>query len=179
MQPELRHLDLPLQIREGGDGRTLEGVLMPYDTPTDIGRYIEVFRMGAFTKTLQERGHKIPLLAKHDDRSFPIGRLIEAREEAHGLVGAVRVAKTVRGDEALALANEGLVSFSCGFYPVPGKDVRTGNTVERREVKLAEVSLTSTPAYEGAKVLAIREESPVDYRAILASLDAQNPFANL
>lgn len=180
MTIEYRALTQPLELREDGDGRTLSGVFMPFDDPTDIGgRFTEVFRRGAFTKTLAERFDKIKVYAKHDHKSFPIGKVVEAREEAHGLVGAVRISETQRGEEALVLAREGLLGFSVGFHAVPGKDVRNGRNRELREVKLVEVSLTEHPAYENAQVLAIREEQTARYAERLASIRAGNPFRTL
>jgi uncharacterized protein len=147
-----------LEVR--GDGRTVVGIAVPFNEPTNIGRYVEVFRQGAFARTLTERGpSKIKLLALHDQRALPLGRLSAAREDAKGLWIEGRVSETQAGDEALTLVRDGaLDSFSIGFNPMPNGDRwnQDRSLVERVEVRLQEVSLVPFPAYTGATVAGVR-----------------------
>ena len=50
----------PVDLELRGDGRTVVGIAMPFDQPTEIREdgqtYTEVFRRGSFTKTIAERG---------------------------------------------------------------------------------------------------------------------------
>jgi len=53
-----------LEVRAGGDGRTIHGLVVPFDTPTRIasrleGTFTETFRRGAFDKTIREAGGKV------------------------------------------------------------------------------------------------------------------------
>src|SRR5262245_27474591 len=110
-----------LELR--GDGRSVHGVVVPYDEPADIrdasGEYRETFRLGAFARTIAERGSKIKLLVNHAHQSLPIGRANTLREDAAGLIGEFRVSKTLEGDAALELIRDGAVdAFSIGFSPV-------------------------------------------------------------
>jgi HK97 family phage prohead protease len=155
-----------MEIR-GSDGRTVHGIAMPFDTPTEIkdhhGEYTEVFRHGAFKRTLAERGAgKVKVLLNHDMTKPPLGRLHSAREDTDALRIEAHIAKTAAGDEALELVREGaLDSFSIRFLPVRERWGK-GNLREHNEVKLYEVSLVTFPAYEGARIAGVRAAQPYD-----------------
>ncbi len=157
-----------VQLRREGDGRNVTGLAVPFDQPATIddgtGAYTEVFRRGAFTRTLAERGaHRVKLLGNHDSRRMPLGRLTSAREDPAGLVVEARVSATPDGDAALELIRDGaLDSFSIGFRPVVDRWNARRDSVERVEVALVELSLVAFPAYAGAVVTAVRSKVPVD-----------------
>ena len=156
----LVHADL--EIRSEGDGRTVYGLAVPFDRESTVndgyGPYQEVFRRGAFAKTVGEYASKVKLLGNHNRQKFPLGKATALREDAAGLVGEFYISKTREGDEAIELVRDGVLdSFSVGFAPV--KDRKAGKSlVERLEVKLREVSLVAFPAYEGAAVGGIRAQ---------------------
>lgn len=154
-----RHAPLEdFEIRS--EAREIAGVVVPFDTPTDVGNYTEVFRRGAFTRTIAERGDRVKLLFGHDT-ARPLGRAVHLAEEARGLVGTFKVARTVAGDEALELVRSGaLDSFSIGFVPITHRWV--GDVLERTEVKAMEASLVAMPAYEGALVESVRHAAAYD-----------------
>lgn len=158
------------EIRAEGDGRTLVGVCVPFDTETRIGnRYTEVIRKGAFAKTTQERAQRVKLLAMHDGQRLPLGAAQRLEETNDGLLGEFRVSRTTAGDEALELVRDGaLDSFSIGFIPVAARDKwNTDKTyVERNEVKLLEVSLVAFPAYDDAKVIGIRSGDTTSFQGM-------------
>jgi HK97 family phage prohead protease len=157
------HIDLEIR----GDGRTVYGLAVPYDTPTSIreraGAYDEVFRMGAFSETIRERGDRVKFLLNHDRQVLPLGKAVSLREDPAGLVGEFRVSATSAGDEALELIRDGVLdALSIGFAPMPdgsrgtpGRDA----VVERTRVKLLEVSAVAFPAYEGALISGVRTDS--------------------
>ena len=156
----LVHADL--EIRAEGDGRTVYGLAVPFDRESTVddgwGPYTEVFRRGAFAKTVSEALGKVKLLGNHNRQKFPLGKATMLREDSAGLVGEFRISNTREGDEAIELVRDGVLdSFSVGFAPV--KERKTGKSlVERLEVKLREVSLVAFPAYEGASVAGIRSQ---------------------
>ena len=45
-----------VELRAAGDGRTLVGLAVPFDQPTNVGGYTESFTRGAFARTIAERG---------------------------------------------------------------------------------------------------------------------------
>ena len=160
LERTLAHADL--SIRAEGDGRTVHGLAVPFDRQTTVddgyGPYDEVFRKGAFARTINAGVNKVKLLCNHDRRKFPLGAATMLREDTAGLVGEFRVSKTREGDDALELVRDGaLDSFSVSFAPI--KERKTGKTlIERLEVKLREVSLVAFPAYEGAAIAGVRAQ---------------------
>lgn len=155
-----------LEIRGEGDGRTVYGLAVPFDRETTVddgwGPYTEVFKRGAFAKTVGEYASKVKLLGNHDRKKFPLGKAVTLREDTAGLVGEFRISNTREGDEALELVRDGVLdSFSVGFAPVKERKVGK-NLVERLEVKLREVSLVAFPAYEGASVAGVRSVADLD-----------------
>ena len=153
-----------LEIR--GDGRTVYGLAVPYDQPAEIrdyqGTYTEVFRYGAFKRTIDERGKRVKFLANHDRQKLPLGKAMRLEEQTAGLVGEFRVSATPEGDAALELIRDGVLdSLSIGFKPVDTGDRWNPDRtlVERTEVALMEVSAVAFPAYDGALISGVRHDS--------------------
>jgi HK97 family phage prohead protease len=151
---------LHLRLDGEGDGRTVHGIAVPFDTPTPIrdamGTYEEVFTRGSFSKTLQERGSRVKLLAHHD-RQRLLGGRPRLWEDDDGLHIEARIAATRDGNDILELVREGaLDSFSIGFSPDVDDWSDDRSSVTRRAVRLHEVSLVPFPAYDGAVVAGVR-----------------------
>ena len=177
----LLHRATPADLEIRGDGRTVVGIAVPFDTPANIveaGRsYVEVFRRGAFTKTLTQRGAaKVKVLANHDRQRLPIGRAHDLREDPAGLYAELRVSQTRDGDEVLELVRDGaLDGLSIGFSPINHRN-GAGGVVERVEVALREISVTAFPAYEQAAIAGVRADGrplhpPFDREAARRRLD--------
>jgi phage head maturation protease len=120
----LRHHVGALQLRDGGDGRTLVGPVMPWGVEArvvDRGReVVERFQRGALVDVDPA---KVPLTARHprDAETLPIGRTVELDERADAAWGAWHVSDTALGNEVLALARDGVpLGLSVGFMEVPG-----------------------------------------------------------
>lgn len=161
MEPILERV-APAELVIRGDGRTVYGIAVPFDREATVndgfGAYREVFRMGAFKKTIRENGARVKFLANHK-RDMPIGKAVSLREDPEGLIGEFRVSNTPEGNNALELIRDGVYdSFSIGFAKVPGKDRDKDGLTERLEVKLREVSILAFPAYEGALVAGVRQQ---------------------
>jgi uncharacterized protein len=138
-----------LQVRDGGDGRTLHGLALPYGVEVDLGAYRESFAYGAFADA---QPAQVPLTATHprDGAELPIGITVELREEPDGLHGAWRVSDTQLGNEVLALVGDGVpLGLSIGFVPDPAGDVwsRERTVVERRHAILDHIAVVRSPAY--------------------------------
>lgn len=151
-----------VELRAAGDGRTLVGLAVPFDQPTNVGGYTESFTRGAFARTIAERGAaRVKILAAHSASVNPIGRATVLREDPAGLHVEMRISKTALGDEVLALVDDGaLDGLSIGFQPVRAFNNPTTSVVERTEVRLNEISVCAFPAYDGARVLAVRSVTP-------------------
>jgi len=119
----VRNLTSSLHLRDGGDGRTLVGPLLPWGVEArvvDRGRLVtETFTRGALEGT---NPATVPLTATHprDAGTLPIGVMLELEERADAAHGAWHVSKTSIGDEVLELARDGVpLGLSIGFAEVP------------------------------------------------------------
>ena len=90
-----------LQLRDGGDGRTLVGPVLPWGFEArvlDRGRLVvETFQRGALADADPAR---VPLTATHprDAGTLPIGVTVELEERDDAAWGAWRVSKTALGE---------------------------------------------------------------------------------
>jgi HK97 family phage prohead protease len=105
---------------------------------------------------------KIKLLSQHDMKK-PIGRMISAETRADGIYATFKLSRSTGGNDALVMAQEGLVSgLSIGAEIIASKPSRDGHTVVSA-AKLKEVSLVTEPAFKSAQVLEIAaEEAPAE-----------------
>jgi HK97 family phage prohead protease len=154
-----------LHLRDGGDGRTLVGALLPWGVPArvvDQGRLItETFQRGSLQGTDPTR---VPLTATHprDAGTLPIGVTVELEERDDAAWGAWRVSKTALGDEVLELARDGVpLGLSVGFMEVPGGSRwnPARDRVVRTRAQLDHVAVVRVPAYDGAGVVGVRSEA--------------------
>lgn len=172
---EHRNYELDLEVRAGEDGRTVCGIVVPYNFEQRINSQLtEVFRPGAFA-AVTRAAHRVKLLVSHDSNALPIGRATKLEETPAGLYGEFKVSKTDRGDQILELVrDQALTEFSIGFAPLKDRKMTTG-VVERIKAHLAEVSLVTFGAYgENAVVSAVREleQSRPNLEAAQALLDS-------
>lgn len=175
MSEILRH-DFRGDLEIRGDGRTVYGLAVPYDSPTRIrengAAYEEVFRMGAFADVVADPAafHRVKFLMNHDRKAL-LGPATMLREDSAGLVGEFRVADTATGAEALELIRtQTLDAFSVGFVPKLDRGTPEEGFVERVKAKLIEVSAVAFPAYELATIGGVRNlndgerDQPADER---------------
>jgi len=100
---------------------------------------------------------KIRLLSQHDMKK-PVGRMIAADVRADGIYATFKLSRSSGGNDALVMAQEGLVSgLSIGAEIIASKPSRDGHTVVS-SAKLREVSLVTEPAFKSAQVLEIAAE---------------------
>jgi uncharacterized protein len=158
-----RSLTTSLVLRDGGDGRTLHGALLPWGVPArvlDRGRLVtEDFERGALVGTDPAR---VPLTATHprDAGTLPIGVTVELEDRDDAAWGAWRVSDTLLGNEVLALARDGVpLGLSVGFMELPGGSRWSPDRrrVTRTRAALDHVAVVWVPAYQGAGVVGVRE----------------------
>jgi HK97 family phage prohead protease len=157
---------LPLQLRAADDGNSLDGLCVPYGVTSTKAGYPrgERFVVGAFSELVEERGagrSKIRLTDQHDETGRrPIGVGVEFREEPVGLFGRFRFYNTPEGRGGREnVMEETYGGLSVGFLPIL---TRTADDGAREVVKarLFHVSLVDEPAYDDARVLAVRSAFP-------------------
>lgn len=152
-----RTLNATLTLRDAadGDGRTIAGVAVPLDTPTEIiPGYVEKIARGAVDLNTRPM-----LFYRHRE---PIGVITEMRETDAGLEIVGRISDTSLGRDAATLAkDQAIQSLSIGFYEVEYVDeVADDDTITRTQTRidLREVSLVPIPAYDDAKIHSIRSK---------------------
>lgn len=162
MSELIRSFTPDLEIRaasKGGDGRTVEGIAVPYARKQRIdSTLVEQFARGAFAHQVAA-AHRVKFSREHITLGGTlIGRAVELREDAAGLWGAFRVSATPAGDETLELVKDGaLDELSVGFRSRQDRRLDDG-TIERVKADLVEVSVVLAGAYgRGALVSAVRE----------------------
>ena len=140
------------EVRLEADTREVVGIAVPYGQVADIGSYQEKFAPGAIRSV-----EDVKLFWQHSE---PIGKILEGRDTEAGFEIRAMISDTPRGQEAYTLLKDGVINkFSVGFMPI--EQTREGSLVTRTLVDLKEVSLVSFPAFQGANVAEVREESTV------------------
>lgn len=146
----------------------LHGRAVPYNTPADIGWYIEEHAPGSLSKSIKEAARGLPLLLNHDTATFPIGVAEEWDDNAEALDGIWRLDTAEAAQEAARLADEGMLAYmSIRFAPIrsewtyakdfnPDLGAKHKDRVRRLESRLVEVSLVSAPAFKEAAVEFVR-----------------------
>jgi HK97 family phage prohead protease len=148
-----------------GDGRTIEGRIVPYEVPALVaddprGRaYREQFARGAFVAQLRAPSRVRVLLNFEHDQTLRgvVGHAVALEDRFDGLHGQFRALPDADGDKALQLVNEGLLTgLSLEFAALRSRVV--DGIVTRTRVRLDKVALCRFPAYAESQVLAVREQ---------------------
>jgi HK97 family phage prohead protease len=157
-----RQFTSTLAVRDGGDGRTLHGPVLPWGIEARVleaGRLVtETFERGALAGTDPGR---VPLTATHprDAGTLPIGVTLTIDERDDAAWGEWRVSDTMIGNEVLALARDGVpLGLSVGFAEVPGGSRWSADRqrVTRTRAELDHIAVVRVPAYQGAGVVGVR-----------------------
>lgn len=169
-----RNFPPDLQIRAGGDGRTVYGIAVPWDTPQRIDDTVtEQFARGAFNHQLSAP-QRVRFAREHVQLGGSlIGVAKLLRDDQAGLYVELRTSKTPVGDETLELIRDGaLPHLSIGFRERRNRRMPvTGNT-ERIQADLFEIAATLQGAFgDGAAIAGVRShtdhgpagEVPIEY----------------
>jgi HK97 family phage prohead protease len=176
LEPVDQHVAGPPWVRSAGElvgvdfpGRTIELIVIPYEREADVphptkpnaGLVTEVISRGAFDG-IQRRANRIR--ANRDHRGLlTFGRAMRFHPgDEHGLRAEIRVARTPLGDETLALADDGCLDASAGFWPMRNGLQWEGPTSYRiTRGFLHHIALVDDGAYgEDAAVLSVRQAQP-------------------
>ena len=145
----------PFEYKVNTEKRIIEGYASTFGN-VDLVR--DVVNQGAFKKTLEERGpltgrkSKIKFLWQHSPWD-PIGIPVKMSEDSRGLYVEARVSKTTLGNDALTLAQDGVLdSFSIGYDVVKDEYDTEKNVRNLKELKLHEFSIVTFPANPEATI---------------------------
>lgn len=148
------------------DERIITVCVVPYEQEAiveDGGQiWTETWVHGALTRCLAAlTDPSVIRVNREHDRGLTVGKVIALRDTPAGLHADLRIARTARGDETLALAREGCLSASIGAGARAGGIIRDYTRRVRRVVgaELLHIALVESPAYTGATVLAVRSRA--------------------
>ena len=158
----------PLEVRNTSEvtgvdvkQRILEVIAVPYgqEAPVEYRgeMWLESFDRGAFDG-IETRTNPVMVNREHR-KGDTVGKVLTWwPERTEGLVAEVRVARTPRGDDTLALAEDGMIRASIGFGVRLRDQVLERSSMKRRIRKafVDHLGLVEDPAYTGAEVLGVR-----------------------
>jgi HK97 family phage prohead protease len=156
--PLYRSFAPDLQVRPGGDGRTVYGIAVPYNAPTRIDdTLVEQFARGAFNHQLHDPG-RVKFAREHVKLGgILIGAGAQMRDDAAGLYGEWRVSRTPAGDETLELVKDGALDQLSIMFRERQNRRLAGGVTERVKADLAEVAVVMEGAYgDLAKAAGVR-----------------------
>jgi HK97 family phage prohead protease len=147
-----------LEVREVNGQHELFGICVPYNRrTTKAGALPELFRPGSLAGAVPKAG-QIRLVDENHQlrgrRPVGVGTVFEERGD-EGMFGRFRYYNTPEGRAALENTMEGTYGgLSVGFVAV--REQLVDGTREILEARLHHVSLVDEPAYEEARILAVR-----------------------
>lgn len=163
-----------IEIRAIGDGMTFSGYASVFDQPSEPLPFIEYVKPGAFKRSLQSR-NRMMMLWNHDS-SNPLASTrngsLQLTEDSVGLKVTATLPDTTLGRDIAELVRTGVVdSMSFGFSVKRDSWSKDGQTRYLEDVTLYEVSLVSTPAYEGtAGTVSVRSGDVISADALADAL---------
>jgi HK97 family phage prohead protease len=136
--------------------REITGIAVPYDVAATVSDGTTVIiKQGA----LPVDG-KAPRLYMNHDATNAIGIVTERVDTPEGMMFTAKISKTQSGDEALILAQDGVLdSVSIGINPVKYTTAKDG-TVTVTAADWIELSLVPVPAFAGAIITDIAASIP-------------------
>lgn len=155
------------------DGRTVDGCIVPYDTPTDVVEahkvtgelisYREQFMARscqAMAQHVARRGNGafIPLLMEHEEDSWDakIGYVTHLKDERDGAYATFRLYEGKDLEKVQSMLRESHKGLSVAFKDVKPPRI-IDDVVSRVQVLIGHVAATPSPAYAGAAIMSMRE----------------------
>jgi phage head maturation protease len=155
---ELRSVEVSqtfaIRDAETGDGRTIEGIAVPYGEPVrgataEFGLAVESFAPGAFRDAIASvaRGERIPIVDRHDGEV--VGYADRLWDSPEGLRYSGRLLGIDAARDFAARVAERVMRVSIEF--LPGEIRRAANAVTHTRVRLlGAIAGSYRPAYAGA-----------------------------
>lgn len=137
-----------LQVRSGGDGRTIHGIAVPWNAPTRINEnLVEQFARGAFNHQFG-KPNRVRFAREHVLLGGTlIGAMTAMRDDAAGLYVELRTSRTPVGDETLELVKDGALDQLSIMFRERQNRKLAGGITERVKADLIEVAATVEGAY--------------------------------
>ena len=154
----------PLQVTvdaagpDGAPSRSLTGLAAPYDVVATVS---DGQRVKFMPGSLPVDG-PAPKLIENHDLTKPIGIVAERVETENGMMFRAKISKTRAGDDALALALDGVLdSVSVGAEPIEASYDDDGVLVVSK-ARWMELSLVPFGAFPAAKITQVAATAPTE-----------------
>lgn len=146
--PLYRSFAPDLEVKPGGDGRTVYGIAVPYGAPVRIDNdLVEQFARGAFNAQIRAPG-RVKFARDHVMLGGTlIGAASAMRDDAAGLYVEMRASHTPIGDETLELVKDGALDQLSIMFRERQNRRLAGGITERVKAHLAEVAVVMEGAY--------------------------------
>lgn len=158
--------ELEIRQEQAGGSVTFAGYAIRWDSPTTIrdwlGSFTEVFKRGAFLRTISERGpngnRQIKLLTQHGMDSYTnAGRFTSLIEDSEGLRFEAETIDTTVGRDLAEELRAGVIdTVSVGFDSIREEWDQEEEKRTVLEARLYEISTVNWPAYQDAKIDSVR-----------------------
>ena len=140
----------------GAERRTISGVAVTYDETATVNDGTKVrFLQGSLPVT----GRDPKLYMQHDANQI-VGKVTERVDTAQGMMFTAKISATRLGDEALTLANDGVIdAVSVGVTPTKFSYDENGVMIVE-SANWSELSLVSEGAFAGALITEVAASKP-------------------
>lgn len=146
--------------------RLVDLIAVPYNEEAEVvwrgEPWRETFDRAAF-RGIEDSAGRVRVNREHT-KGDTVGKVVAfTPDNPAGLVARIKIAQTPRGDDTLALAEEGMIGASVGYRIRQPSDVQLNPRTRMRRVMRAfmdHLSMVESPAYQGAQVLAVRDADP-------------------
>jgi HK97 family phage prohead protease len=141
---------------EGLPSRSISGVAVTYDETATVSDGTQVrFLQGSLPVT----GRDPKLYMQHDSNQI-VGKVVERVDTAQGMMFTAKISATRLGDEALTLANDGVIdAVSVGVTPTKFRYDEDGVMIVEA-ANWSELSLVSEGAFAGAIITDVAASAP-------------------
>jgi HK97 family phage prohead protease len=141
---------------EGLPSRSISGVAVTYDETATVNDGTKVrFLQGSLPVT----GRDPKLFMQHDSNQI-VGKVVERVDTAEGMLFTAKISATRLGDEALTLANDGVIdAVSVGVTPTKFSYDEEGVMIVE-SANWSELSLVSEGAFAGAVITDVAASAP-------------------
>ena len=141
---------------EGLPSRSISGVAVTYDETATVNDGTKVrFLQGSLPVT----GRDPKLYMQHDSNQI-VGKVVERVDTAEGMLFTAKISATRLGDEALTLANDGVIdAVSVGVTPTKFSYDEDGVMIVEA-ANWSELSLVSEGAFAGAVITDVAASAP-------------------
>lgn len=172
-----------LEVRSGGDGRTIYGIAVPYNAPARIDEVlVEQFARGAFNHQINKPS-RVKFAREHVLLGGEvIGAASMLKDDAAGLYVELRAARTRKGDETLELVKDGALDQLSIMFRERQNRKLAGGVTERVTADLREVAVVMEGAYgELASAAGVRSRqipvaaAEIDLRAQVEEFLGERP----